>query len=160
MNDHFSRLLRGARQTLGPLALFLALAAGFLWQPLATGEVLLPSDIALRYDHVWKEGRDPSRIEVQNPLLGDVSDYYYPYRVHALEALRQGRFPLWNPWILAGTPFFASAQAALLDPVNVLMLPSGALASWTHGALLRIALLGWFTFGFARALGRSALASA
>ncbi len=152
--------VRRAAAILGPFALFLCLAAGFLWRPLATGGVLLPADIPLRYDHAWKAGRDPSRIQVENPLLGDVVDYYYPYRVHALGELGRGHVPLWNPWILAGTPFFASAQAALLDPVNVLTLPSGPLASWTHGALLRIALLGWFTFCFARGLVRSALAAA
>lgn len=152
-----SRLVRRVRESLAPLAFFVALSAGFLWLPLATGKVFLPTDLVFRYDHLWKAGRDPSRIEVQNPLLADVSDYYHPYRVHALEELRQGRFPLWNPWILAGTPFFASAQAALLDPVNVLTLPTGPLASWTWGALVRLALLGWLTFGFARVLGRSTL---
>ena len=140
--------------------LFAALAAGFLWQPLATGQAFLPTDLAFRYDFAWlAQGEEPGRTVAQNPLLADVSDYYHPYRAFALREIEAGRLPLWNPWILAGTPFFASGQAALLDPVNVLTLPLGLLPSWTFGAWLRLALLGAFTFGFARALGRSRVAA-
>jgi hypothetical protein len=160
VDDHFSRLRR-ARQLLAPFALFAALAAGFLWQPLATGRVFLPTDLAFRYDFAWMaQGQEPGRTVAQNPLLADVSDYYHPYRAFALREIAAGRLPLWNPWILAGTPFLASGQAALLDPVNVLTLPLGLLRSWTLGAWLRLALLGAFTFGFARALGRSPVAAA
>ena len=160
MEDHFSRLLRGASQALGPLALFAALAAGFLWKPLLSGQVFLPTDLAFRYDFAWlAQGSEPGRTVAQNPLLADVSDYYFPYRAFALRELGAGHLPLWNPWILAGTPFFASGQAALLDPVNVLTLPLGVLRSWTFGAWLRLALLGAFTFGFARALGGRRLAA-
>jgi hypothetical protein len=154
---------RAERRRLGWLAApvgFALLAAVFLFEAIVTRQVLLPSDLAFRYDHVWlAQGRDPERVVAQNPILADVSDYYHPYRVFALGELRQGRLPLWNPYILAGTPFFASAQAALLDPVNVLTLWTGPFASWTFGAWLRITLLGWFSFGLARALGRSAVAA-
>jgi hypothetical protein len=148
------------RPALLALAGFLALSAGFLWQPLVTGKVFLPADLVFQYDAFWvAEGRERGRTVAQNALLADVSDYYYPYRAHALAELREGRFPLWNPYILTGTPFFASAQAALLDPVNLVTLPTGRFASWTWGAWLRIALIGWFTWGLARALGRSGVAA-
>jgi hypothetical protein len=159
VDDHFSRLPR-ARQVLAPFALFAVLAAGFLWQPLATGQAFLPTDLAFRYDFAWMaQGQEPGRTVAQNPLLADVSDYYHPYRAFALREIEAGRLPLWNPWILAGTPFLASGQAALLDPVNVLTLPLGLLSSWTFGAWLRLALLGAFTYGFARTLGRSPVAA-
>lgn len=161
MSDRTSHRARRGGVRLGSPLLFLALAAAFLWRPLATGRVYLPTDLAFRYDWVWVEqGLEPGRTVAQNLLLNDVSDYYYPYRAFASEEIRAGRFPFWNPFILAGTPFFASSQAALLDPVNLLTLPLGPLAHWTFAAWLRIALLGWFTHGFARAMGRSALAAA
>jgi hypothetical protein len=147
---------------LGPLALFLALSAGFLWQPIATGKALLPTDLAFRFDQLWfarAATRPPDRV-AQNALLADVSDYYHPYRVFAFDELRHGRLPLWNPFILTGMPFHAAAQSALLDPVNVITLPLGPVDSWTWGAWLRLALLGSFTYGFARELGRSRVAAA
>jgi len=141
---------------LGPPALFLLLSAAFLWQPLLTGQVFLPTDLSFRYDYLWKAlESEPGRVVAQNPLLSDVSDYYYPYAAYAIERLRAGHFPLWNPYILTGTPFFASAQAAVLDPVNLLATLAGPEAYWTWGAWLRLALLGFFTYGFVRCLGRS-----
>lgn len=161
MDRERPRTTETARTMVLSLLGFLLLAAGFLWEPLLTGNVYLPSDLSFQFDQLWTERglrRPPGRV-AQNPILADVSDYYQPYRAFALAELRNGHFPLWNPFILSGTAFFASAQAAVLDPVNVVTLPSGELASWTWGALLRLALLGWFTFGFARSIGRSTVAA-
>jgi hypothetical protein len=37
------------------------------------------------------------------------------------EALREGRLPLWNPWILCGTPLLANFQPAVFYPPNLLL---------------------------------------
>src|SRR4051812_25021571 len=99
----------------GPPVLFLLLSAAFLWQPLLTGRVLLPTDLSFRYDYLWKslEG-EPGRVVAQNPLLSDVADQFYPYAVYTQRQLQAGQFPLWNPYLLTGTPFFAAAQPAVL----------------------------------------------
>lgn len=141
---------------LGPPLLFSLLSVIFLWQPLTTGAALLPTDIAYRFDNVWHDqpgGSQQVRVPA-NPLLSDVALYYYPYANYAIDQLKSGDFPLWNPYILAGTPFFASTQAAVLDPVNLLTYTAGPYSYWTWGAWLRLALLGTFTYGWTRALGR------
>lgn len=43
-----------------------------------------------------------------------------PSKVFLVEELGQGRFPLWNPYIFSGTPFFADINNALLYPLNAL----------------------------------------
>jgi hypothetical protein len=140
----------------GPPLLFGLLSAAFLWQPLLTGQVLLPTDLSFRYDYLWKAlEAEPGRVVAQNPLLSDVADQFYPYAVYTQRQLRAGQFPLWNPYLLTGTPFFAAAQPAVLDPINVLSLAVGPYARWVWAAWLRLALLGWFMYGFLRALGRS-----
>ncbi len=150
----WERLLRAV----GPPLLFLLLSAAFLWQPLLTGRVFLPTDLSYRYDYLWKMHEDdPGLTVAQNPLLSDVSDYYDPYADFAVKRLRAGHFPLWNPYIMTGTPFFASAQAAVLDPINLLTYLAGPLRYWTWGAWLRLALIGFTTYGFLRALGRGAV---
>ena len=35
--------------------------------------------------------------------------FFYALRQYAVDALREGRFPLWNPDIFLGSPFFANA---------------------------------------------------
>ena len=158
MSDRSSSA-RSRREALGAAVLFALLAAAFVAPALERGMTLLPSDLAFQYDHAWTGQAGAATAVAQNPILADVSDYYYPYRVHTLEQLRHGRIPLWNPLILAGTPFFASAQAALLDPVTAISLLAGRFDSWSLGAWLRLALLGGFAYGLARGLGRTPLAA-
>ncbi|MEZ4636937.1 MAG: hypothetical protein R2856_18610 [Caldilineaceae bacterium] len=49
---------------------------------------------------------------------GDILLYFYPYRDFAAAALREGRIPLWNPYIFSGAPFLANPQAAVLYPLH------------------------------------------
>jgi hypothetical protein len=48
----------------------------------------------------------------------DLDTEYYPWRVFASEALRNGHIPLWNPFLYFGSPFFANPETALLYPLN------------------------------------------
>lgn len=52
--------------------------------------------------------------------LGDIGLYFEPNARFLGSHLRDGILPLWNPWILCGTPFVSNPQAALLYPTNVL----------------------------------------
>lgn len=60
------------------------------------------------------------RLLLSNQVLasGDILHYFYPYRDYAAEALRHGRFPLWNPYIFLGVPFLANPQSAVLYPFH------------------------------------------
>ncbi len=53
---------------------------------------------------------------------------FYPARFFAVKSLAGGTFPLWNPYILSGHPFFASYQTAMLYPLNLLMVGAYAAA--------------------------------
>ncbi len=118
-------------ETFGPPALFLLLSALFLWRPIVTGQVFLPTDLSYKYDYVWIGHEPPAGAKVdQNHILADVSDYYYPYVTYSMERLRSGNFPLWNPYILTGSPFHAANQPALLDPVNLVTFLAGPLDYW------------------------------
>ena len=60
------------------------------------------------------------RLLFTNRVLasGDILHYFYPYRDYASAALREGRIPLWNPYIFLGAPFLANPQAAALYPLH------------------------------------------
>ena len=86
-------------------------------------------------------------------LVGlDVFTYFYPYRAYAAEALREGRIPLWNPYLFLGAPFLANIQAAVLYPLNwmLCLLPAPRLVACS--IILHIFLAGLFTYLFARLL--------
>jgi len=80
----------------------------------------------------------------------DAFTYFVPYRDFANAALRQGRLPLWNPYLFMGVPFLANMQAGVLYPLNwaFVGLPAAKALSWT--AVLHTWLAAVFTYGFAR----------
>lgn len=57
---------------------------------------------------------------------------FYPWRYTALEAVRAGFWPLWNPWVGNGAPLLANYQSALLYPPNWLALvaPLDLASNW------------------------------
>ena len=75
---------------------------------------LLAALVALFYNAVLFQGL----------ILGDYDAfvYFYPLREYAANSLKQGRFPLWNPYLFLGSPFFANVQTAVLYPLNALFL--------------------------------------
>ena len=75
------------------------------------------------------------RLLFTNRVLasGDILHYFYPYRDYAAAALREGRIPLWNPYIFLGAPFLANPQAAALYPLHwpLIWLPVTKQIAWS-----------------------------
>lgn len=93
------------------------------------------------------------RLALANLILVDfdVFTYMYPYREHAAEALRAGQFPLWNPYLFLGAPFFANIQTAVLYPLNaVYLLVEPTPRALNVSILVHVAMLAAFTYAFAR----------
>lgn len=95
----------------------------------------------------------------------DNATFNYPLRLEAARQWASGRWPLWNPYNLAGAPLLADVTAAVLYPFNAPFLLD--LAGPRHRALDRVAALHFvlaalFMYGFGRtlALGRPAAALA
>ena len=63
--------------------------------------------------------RAPSNIAALNPELSDVPLQMYPWTLFARPFLRAGEIPVWNPFVLSGTPFYSNAQAAIFGPFNL-----------------------------------------
>ena len=49
-------------------------------------------------------------------VYSDIEGFHWPLLVSAFEAIRHGRFPLWDPSIYCGIPFAGNIQAALFYP--------------------------------------------
>ncbi|HEU5318060.1 MAG TPA: YfhO family protein [Chloroflexota bacterium] len=67
----------------------------------------------------------------------DLFTYFYPTKQFALDSLRRGVLPLWNPLIFFGAPFLANIQMGVLYPPNLVFLLSDfahavALSQWLH----------------------------
>ena len=87
---------------------------------LALGRALLPGKVLSSADNLfllqpWK-GLAPD-VQPGNPLLSDAAFLFQPWLIYAAGEIGQGRIPLWNPHVFAGSPFFTNPQRALLFPL-------------------------------------------
>ena len=117
---------------------------------LVPGSVFSPADL-LFVDYPWK-ALAPD-VRPINPLLTDVTTLFQPWLIYTAREIASGRFPLWNPHVFAGAPFFANPQSALLFPLTWLafVLPlQPALALIAAG---KLAAAGLSMYAFLRLRG-------
>lgn len=117
---------------------------------------LLPAFYSPWKYEVWsgyERGVPNKPIGTDNPKL------FYPYRKFATEAFKQGRVPLWNPYVFSGNVHAATYQSAVWYPLNFLYFIFPQADAWSMLILLQPILIGWFTFLFIRSQGLSRRAS-
>jgi len=131
---------------------------------LITGRAMLTAGVYAPIDIVYQAHplaalRDEMGIgKTKSPILGDVVFQEIPWRKAVREAVKNGRLPLWNRFILAGEPLLAMQQPAVLHPATWagMLLPLAQAWTFEMTFTLFLALLcGWL---FCRELGLSPLA--
>jgi hypothetical protein len=75
------------------------------------------------------------------------------YKSYAIDALRSGRLPLWNPHVGLGRPFLADIETALLYPPGLLFVVLGAGIGFAALTAIHVFLAVAGTAGLARHLG-------
>ncbi|MDX1577679.1 MAG: YfhO family protein, partial [Gemmatimonadota bacterium] len=75
----------------------------------------------------------------------DVTPYFYPMKRYLADAVWSGRFPLWNPYVAGGEPFFAALQPGVLYPGSVVLylLPFPKSVDWLVVGHFLFAAAGW-----------------
>ena len=82
----------------------------------------------------------------------DLSPYFIPPRFFWVESIKNGDFPLWNPYQFAGHPFFANPQHAILYPFHSLFFLLPFDLAFNTIIILHFFLGGLFTYFFLRDL--------
>ena len=137
-----------------PIAVIVLSACAFCW-PVFAGRIMLPADMCLLM-LPWKslQAQFPDFHRPHNPMLDPIQQYL-PWRIYAVESLRSGIIPLWNPYAFCGTPFLANLQSTVLYPLNLLFLLTGAAAGFGVSAILHLILGGLFMYANLRTLALS-----
>ncbi len=114
-----------------------AVAFSVTWQVTLGDRALLPTGFYLRIQP-WRAHaqRFPEFDRPENPIL-DAVQQFYPWRLYASRAVRDGDIPLWNTQMLCGTPFVGNNQSAVFYP-----------ETWLHYLMDPLKALGWATLGF------------
>ena len=134
-------------QDLLAIALLVGLALLFFW-PIFTGRVPIPADL-LPYGPPWGGLLTNGPPVVRNPVGSDTLWQVYPYAHFRHLIAESTLFPLWNPYIFAGTPFLAeSTNTQLLQPLHVLfaILPPGAAIAAVSPLYLALAGISMYAF--------------
>ena len=127
------------------LAIFVAVVAVFFSDVLFGDRVLITSNPA----HVEPWSHYASADDAAGKTYRTDAFYtYLPRRAELTRAVRQGRLPLWNPYIFCGTPFFADPQSRVLYPISLLLCifePARAMG-YDVAIHFLIAMLGMYLF--------------
>ena len=80
---------------------------------------------------------------------------FHPWQQLAVEQVRAGHWPLWNPYLGAGSPLAANLQTAAFYPINALFLFLPVERAFGWELALHVALAGLFAYYLGRTLGLS-----
>lgn len=114
------------------LAFFVGLTA-ILFKPVFSGKIPTPSDVLVGAYYPWLDYKwgYPVGVTYKNTSLSDVFSQTLPWRLLAVDQLKSGHFPLWNPYSFSGTPLLANWQSAPFYPGNILIFIFGPAIGWT-----------------------------
>lgn len=123
--------------------------------------VPMPADLIVGAYYPWLDYKwigYNAGVPVKNPLLSDVPSVIYPQRLLAVEQIKQGILPLWNPLMFSGYPLMATFQSAIFYPLNILYFIMPFIDAWSIQVILQPILASFFTYLFLRNLKLSKLA--
>jgi hypothetical protein len=135
------------RQHVIAALLFVLLATALINKALLPGYVLLPIDL-VKTIKPWTTNEP---VKLANELLSDPFYSFYPRRHLITTALQNGQLPLWNPYIMTGTPEVANPNFQMFYPLSLaaaLILPADRALSWL--AWLHLIITGWLMYLFLR----------
>ncbi len=119
--------------------------------------VPFPANLLVSYYEPWKSYPFPEYPNgPPNKAMGfDNLRIYFPLKTAAAEAVKQGFFPLWNPYNFSGTILHATYQSAIFHPLGWLFFMLPPIDAWTTLIILQPILSGIAMYVFLGVMGFS-----
>ncbi len=142
---------------LGPVLLLIGLGLLFYWKVLIKDLVPFPGDLMVGAYLPWLEYKwgYGVGVPIKNPLISDVFSQLFIWRHLAVEAIRSGEWPLWNPYSYSGYPLLSNFQSGTLYLPNLLMLVLGMVKGWGGLMIFQVLGMSLFMYWFLQELGKS-----
>lgn len=129
-----------------PFAVIVGIVLLFFHPVWREGKVPLPADLVVGSYFPWLDydWGYPTGVPVKNPITSDAISFSFPMKMLAIDLMAKGQWPLWNPYIFAGTPLLANFQSSPFSPTNIIYLFTDKLTGWSVQIILQhvIAALG------------------
>jgi len=131
-----------------PFWAILLIVCTFFWKVFLLKQVPLPADFIVGVYYPWLDYKwgYTVGVPVKNPITTDVPSLIYPEQMLSVDLIKSGQWPLWNSYILTGTPLFANLQAASFSPTVVLYFLFGRLTAWSLQIILQHILAAFFSY--------------
>ena len=133
--------------------IFVLMILIFFW-PLFKGRILSQADM-LYFFPPWNSQKPAGLIAPSNSILNDQTREFLTFFQVAKESFHRMESPLWNPYIMCGTPLLANSQSALFFPLNWPFYFLPLYLGVTVSALLKVLIASMGTYAFCRKLSLS-----
>lgn len=141
---------------------FVFLVGVFFYKVLLYGSVPFPGDLLIAEYNPWKTysylgyvpGSFPNKAQYFDTLR-----QLYPWKTLAIELVKHGQLPFWNPYNFSGAPLLANFQSAVFYPLNLLYLLLPQVVAWTVLIIVQPLFACFFTYQFGRKIGLSHIGS-
>lgn len=131
-----------------PIIGIILVVSGFYWRVFVFKEVPLPGDFIVGVYHPWLDYKwgTIAGVPVKNPITTDVVSFTYPMQTLAMSLVKRGIWPLWNPYILAGTTLLANFQSAPFSPTSFVYFLFNNVTAWSVQVILQHVFAAIFTY--------------
>jgi hypothetical protein len=151
MNSRPSTSLSGRECVIWALALFALQAlsfSGFFFN----NEILTPFDL-IDTMPPWRDHLPEGASRPVNKLMYDPIMAFRPDFLRFQDALREGRWPLWNDMEMCGLPLLANCQSRVFYPPNLLLLVTDVDTAMSLFVVIKLWLAAFVAYVCARLLG-------
>jgi len=98
-------------------------------------------------------------IRAHKPVADDIFREKIPLLTLAMDEIKTGNVPLWNPYGGSGMPLFATLNIGILDPTNILFFILPEYLAWVLPIIIYAFLIGVATYLYLRIINLSKRAS-
>ncbi len=141
-----------------PIIILLFISVFFFYKTFLFFEVPFPGDLLVSEYAPWKYdshlGYNPGSYPNKAQYF-DVARQLYPWKILAIDLLKQGTIPLWNPYNFSGSPLLANNQSGVFYPLNLVLFSGFKGFSWSIYIFSQPFLASVFMYLFAKSLKRS-----
>ncbi|OGH20479.1 MAG: hypothetical protein A3D74_02810 [Candidatus Levybacteria bacterium RIFCSPHIGHO2_02_FULL_37_13] len=134
----------------------------FFYKTFLHGLVSFPGDLLIAEYNPWKTysylGYNPGSYPNKAQYF-DVLRQLYPWKTFAVDLIKQGILPLWNPYNFSGAPLISNFQSAVFYPLGIFYLILPQISAWTFLVIAQPLFATFFTYLFSRKIGISKIGS-
>lgn len=141
-----------------PILLFVVVVLIFFYPFFLQGKIPIPADTIVGMYHPWRDvtwDNYKTGVPFKNFLITDPVRQQYVWRNLAVDEVKKGNLPLWNPYSFSGTPLLAGFQGAPFYPLNILFFILPFHLAWGILVVLQPLLAGLFLYAYLRVMNVS-----